>query len=130
VKVLGHLVPREMKVEHSQVLKTMSDEELEAAIEYVRGLIAARAGEGAKVIEGAAEPAALPALLCQTALLGDPTSSWLRPTRQSARESASRGSARCRRSRASDLVGRDGGFSVLSGMSGTRGKSRRFPAMS
>jgi hypothetical protein len=28
VKVLGHLVPREMKVQHSQVLKTMSDEDL------------------------------------------------------------------------------------------------------
>jgi hypothetical protein len=63
VKVLGHLVPHghELKVEHSQVLKTMSDEELEAAIEYVRGMIAARAGDGAKVIEGVAEPVALPA---------------------------------------------------------------------
>jgi hypothetical protein len=28
VKVLAHLVPREMKVEHSQSLKSMSDEEL------------------------------------------------------------------------------------------------------
>jgi hypothetical protein len=50
-----------MKVEHSQLLKSMSDEELEAAIEYVREKLAARAGDGAKVIEGAAEPAALPA---------------------------------------------------------------------
>jgi hypothetical protein len=61
VKVLGHLVPREMKVEHSQSLKSMSDEELEAAIEYVRAVLAAHAGEGAKVIEGAVETAALPA---------------------------------------------------------------------
>ncbi len=35
VKVLGHLVPREMKVQHSQSLKSMSDEELDAAIEYL-----------------------------------------------------------------------------------------------
>jgi hypothetical protein len=33
--VLGHLVPREMKVQHSQSLKSMSDEELDAAIEYL-----------------------------------------------------------------------------------------------
>jgi hypothetical protein len=57
VKVLGHLVPRETKIEHSQSLKSMSDQELDAAIEYVRGMLAARAGE----IEGTAEPAALPA---------------------------------------------------------------------
>jgi hypothetical protein len=55
VKVLGHLVPREAKIEHSQSLKSMSDQELDAAIEYVRGMLAARAGE----IEGTAEPAAL-----------------------------------------------------------------------
>ena len=57
VKVLGHLVPLETKIEHSQSLKSMSDQELDAAIEYVRGMLAARAGE----IEGTAEPAALPA---------------------------------------------------------------------
>ena len=61
VKVLGHLVPGELKIERSQSLKSMSDEELDAAIEYVRGMLAARAGEGAKVIEGAAETLALPA---------------------------------------------------------------------
>jgi hypothetical protein len=56
VKVLGHLVPREMKVEHSQSLKSMSDEELEAAIEYVRAMLAAHVGNGAS-----AETVALPA---------------------------------------------------------------------
>ena len=61
VKVLAHLVPREMKVEQSQVLKTMSDEELEAMVEYLRAMLAAQAGEGAKVIEGPAETVALPA---------------------------------------------------------------------
>ena len=39
----------------------MSDEELDAAIEYVRGMLAARAAEGAKVIEGGAETVPLPA---------------------------------------------------------------------
>ena len=61
VKVLGHLVPRETRVEHSQSLKSMSDEELEAAIEYVRAMLAAHAGNGAKVINGAGGLAALPA---------------------------------------------------------------------
>jgi hypothetical protein len=61
VKVLAHLVPREMKVEQSQIVKSMSDEELEATIEYIRSILAAQAGEGAKVIEGPAETVALPA---------------------------------------------------------------------
>jgi hypothetical protein len=61
VKILAHLVPREMKFQHSQIVKSMSDEELEATIEYVRGMLAAQAGEGAKVVDGAVEPVALPA---------------------------------------------------------------------
>ena len=61
VKVLGHLVPLETKIEHSQSLKSMSDQELDAAIEYVRGMLAARAGDEAKVIiEGTAETVVLP----------------------------------------------------------------------
>jgi hypothetical protein len=60
VKVLGHLIPHEMRIERSQSLKSMSDEELDAAIEYVRGMLTARAGHEAKVIEGAAETVALP----------------------------------------------------------------------
>src|SRR5262249_6096219 len=51
VALLGH---GEMKGEHSGGVKAMSDEEIEQAI-------ATRAGEAAKVIEGTAEPAALPA---------------------------------------------------------------------
>ena len=50
-----------MKMEHSQIVKSMSDEELEATLEYIRSMIAAQAGEGAKVIEGPAETVALPA---------------------------------------------------------------------
>ena len=39
----------------------MSDEQIEEAIELIQTMLAARAGEEAKVIEGTAEPAALPA---------------------------------------------------------------------
>jgi len=51
------LVPREHKVEYSNSLKTMTDEQLDAAIELVKQMLEERAGDGAKVIEGAAEPA-------------------------------------------------------------------------
>jgi hypothetical protein len=39
----------------------MTDEQIEEAIEAIQTMLAARAGEAAKVIEGTAEPAALPA---------------------------------------------------------------------
>jgi len=39
----------------------MTDEEIEQAIEAIQTMLAARAGEAAKVIEGSVEPAALPA---------------------------------------------------------------------
>src|SRR6516164_10026889 len=61
LKILASLVPRETKVEHSGGVKAMSDEEIEQAIELIQTTLAARAGEAAKVIEGTAEPAALPA---------------------------------------------------------------------
>ena len=61
LKILALLVPREMKLEHSGGVKAMSDEQIEEAIEAIQTMLAARAGEAAKVIEGAAEPAALPA---------------------------------------------------------------------
>jgi hypothetical protein len=51
-----------MKVEHSGGLKQMSDEQLEAGIEAIQAMLAAReAGEQAKVIEAVPEPVALPA---------------------------------------------------------------------
>jgi hypothetical protein len=53
-------MPREHKVEHRNLLKEMTDEELEAAIEAIQKMLAAQA-ENAKVIEGTVEPAALPA---------------------------------------------------------------------
>jgi hypothetical protein len=62
LKLLVLLVPREMQVEHTGGVKAMSDEQLEQAIEALEGFLAKReAGANAKVIEGVAEPAALPA---------------------------------------------------------------------
>src|SRR5215469_15761930 len=60
-KLLTLLCPRDVKVEHSGGVKAMSDEEIEQAIELIQTMLAARAGEAAEVIEGTAEPAALPA---------------------------------------------------------------------
>jgi hypothetical protein len=61
LKLLVLLVPREMKMEHSGGVKAMTDEQIEQAIEAIQTMLAARAGEAAEVIEGTAEPAALPA---------------------------------------------------------------------
>ena len=60
VKILALLVPREMQIEHTNRIKQMTDEEIEQAIEAIQTMLAARAGEAVKVIEGTAEPAALP----------------------------------------------------------------------
>ena len=52
LKLLVLLVPREMKVEHSGGVKSMTDEELERGIEAIQVMLAARdAGANAKVIE-------------------------------------------------------------------------------
>jgi hypothetical protein len=61
LKLLVLLVPREMKVEHSNAIKSMSDQQIEDAIEAIEQMLAERAGEGSKVIEGTAETIALPA---------------------------------------------------------------------
>ena len=51
-----------MKVEHSgDVIKAMSDEQIEQAIEVIQTMLAAQADEATKVIEGTAGPASLPA---------------------------------------------------------------------
>ena len=60
LKMLVLLVPRE-QIEHTNRIKQMTDEEIEQAIEAIQTMLAARAGEAAKVIEGSVEPAALPA---------------------------------------------------------------------
>jgi hypothetical protein len=56
LKILALLVPREHKVEHSNALKNLSDEQLEAMIAYLETSLAAQAGGPVKVIEGTIEP--------------------------------------------------------------------------
>ena len=58
LKVIALLVPREHKVEYRNRVKELSDEQLEAAIEYIEAALAAKAGGPIKVIEGTIEPAA------------------------------------------------------------------------
>ena len=61
MKICALLVPREMRVEHSGGVKSMTDEELERGIEAIQAMLAARdAGTNAKVIEGVAEPVSGP----------------------------------------------------------------------
>ena len=62
MKICALLVPRELQVEHSGGIKAMTDEQIERSIEFIKEQLANReAGADAKVIEGVAEPAALPA---------------------------------------------------------------------
>ena len=51
MKICALLVPREMKVEHSDAIKGLTDEQLEEAIAAIKASLAARAGEAAKVID-------------------------------------------------------------------------------
>jgi hypothetical protein len=56
LKILALLVPREHKVEHSNPLKELTDEQLERGIELIDEMLAQReAGANTKVIEGEAE---------------------------------------------------------------------------
>jgi 2-oxoglutarate dehydrogenase complex dehydrogenase (E1) component-like enzyme len=54
MKICALLVPREMKVEHSNPVKNLTDEQLEAVIEHLKASLEAEA-QSAKVIEGHAE---------------------------------------------------------------------------
>ena len=60
LRCLTLLIPREHKVEHSNLLKELTDEQLEAMIEYIETSLAAQAGGPVKVIEATAEPALEP----------------------------------------------------------------------
>ena len=61
MKICALVVPKEMKLEHSgDVIKAMTDEELDVALEALRDLLARREA-AANVIEGSAKPVALPA---------------------------------------------------------------------
>src|SRR5262249_1952737 len=61
LKVCAMLVPRGMKLEHSGGVKAMTDEQLERGIEIIKLIAKRDAAANAKVGEGVAEPAALPA---------------------------------------------------------------------
>jgi hypothetical protein len=61
MKICALLVPREMRVEHSGGVKSMTDEELERGIEAIKQMLEARAGDQVKIIEAVPEPVALPA---------------------------------------------------------------------
>jgi len=58
LKILGLLVPREHKIEHSNPLKDLSDEQLEAMVEYLETSLEAQARGSVRVIEGTIEPLA------------------------------------------------------------------------
>jgi len=58
LKVLALLVPREHKVEHSNLLKELTDEQLEVMIEYLKTSLEAQARSSDRVIEGTIESAA------------------------------------------------------------------------
>ena len=61
LKILALLCPREHKVEHSNLIKSLSDQELEGMIEYLQTMLEAQAGGPVKVIEGMIEPTTVPA---------------------------------------------------------------------
>ena len=61
LKILALLIPREHKIEHNNPIKNLSDEQLEAMIEYIETSLAAQAG-GVKVIESTMEAAAVDAM--------------------------------------------------------------------
>jgi hypothetical protein len=60
-QVLALLIPRQDKLEHTNTIKTMTDEELESAIAFLQEMMAAQAVGSAHLVEMKAEPAALPA---------------------------------------------------------------------
>jgi hypothetical protein len=61
LKILALLVPREHKVQHTNSLKDLTDEQLETMIEYLKTSLEAQAGGPFNVIEGTIEPSTAPA---------------------------------------------------------------------
>jgi len=61
LKILALLCPREHKVEHRNLIKELTDEELEGMIEFIKTSLEAQAGGPVKVIEGMIEPTKVPA---------------------------------------------------------------------
>src|SRR5215475_10370221 len=58
LKILALLAPREHNVEHRNRIKELTDEQLEAMIEYIETSLEAQAGYPVRVIEGMTEPTA------------------------------------------------------------------------
>src|SRR5262245_27182614 len=56
LKILALLVPREHQVEHRNLIKELTDEELEGMIEFIKTSLEAQAGGSVKVIEGDDRP--------------------------------------------------------------------------
>ena len=52
LKILALLVPREHKVQHSNPIKDLTDEQLEAMIEHIKTSLEAQARGSVRVIEG------------------------------------------------------------------------------
>ena len=104
LKILALLVPREMRVEHSQGVKAMTDEQLEAAIEAIQAMLEQRPAIARRSLKGHRRLRHCRHLiLSRTKSPGDRTRSWMQRTWRSRRRSASRESARCHHRRAGDL---------------------------
>ena len=58
LKVIALLIPREHEVEHRNRVKELSDEQLEAMVEYLETSLEAHARGSVRVIEGTIEPSA------------------------------------------------------------------------
>ena len=61
LKILALLVPREHKVERSNSIKDLTDEQLEDMIEYIKTSLEAQVSGQIKIIEGTIEPTTVPA---------------------------------------------------------------------
>jgi hypothetical protein len=67
LRCLTLLVPREHKVEHSNPIKDLTDEQLDASITAIREMLEKRAADDVKVIEGQSEAVpSLPAPVAHT----------------------------------------------------------------
>src|SRR5262245_22595157 len=60
LKILALLCPREHKVEHRDLIKELTDEELEGMIEFIKTSLEAQAAGSVQVIEGMIESTAPP----------------------------------------------------------------------
>ena len=61
LKILALLCAREHKVEHRDLIKELTDEELEGMIEFIKTSLEAQAAGSVQVIEGMIEPTTAPA---------------------------------------------------------------------